>query len=49
MLLLLLLLTSENQRFTHIANVQIDKISFGLTMSLPDEESEHADDDDEWC
>lgn len=23
--------------------------SFGLTMSLPEEESEHAEDDDEWC
>lgn len=34
---------------TYLADQWIEQIFFGLTMSLPEEESEHAEDDEEWC
>lgn len=35
--------------FLIMLTFKCDKTSFGLTTSLPEEESEHAEDDDEWC
>lgn len=38
------------QWFPDRVNIWTDKTYFGLTMSLPEEEeSEHGEDDDEWC